>query len=154
MTVDPGWNTGICNWTSVKKHPLRTTCLKINYKLRTKKTMVETKLSFMIPLFKSELAAFKPREVYIEGVGMWGGAISHASAARGDTFGLAFLVGAYFQCCKEMSIVPHIVKVQDWKGQMSDDVVIERVRMATDKVFASVHETCAVGIGLSKKGLL
>ncbi len=89
--------------------------------------------------------------VYIEGAGLWGDSLkSQTSAARGDTFKLAYLVGAYVAEVQRMGMCAIIVDAREWKGTLSKEGTKLRVaRIMGDVDKYNEHEIDAVAFGLS-----
>ena len=110
-------------------------------------------------LFLGTLAACKPRVVVLEQPMLWSGsATSHASASTkggeaGDLFKLSYLVGLLGSAAKASSgSLPILIMPHEWKGQLSKELVLER--LAEFGIEAKDHEADAIGMGIAAQGLL
>jgi len=93
--------------------------------------------------------------IVVEWPALWtGSAKSMASGEAGDLFKLAACIGAL---TREAWVVTHrratMLPVNAWKGQLSKEIVVRRVKHQTGIAFAD-HEADACGMGLSLVGLL
>lgn len=110
-----------------------------------------------------------PALFVVELPGLWeGNAVSHAAAAKGDTFGLAYLAGRLAGEASRRSTLgglPHLwtVSPQEWKGQLPKAVVNLRIDRAWARVNSTGskvaedfgdHVSDAVGMGLAVGGWL
>lgn len=110
--------------------------------------------------FQGLLAAYHPRLVVLEQPGVWSGsAKSYASAATGtdgetgDLFKLSYLVGQLGWATKlVLGIFPVLVMPYEWKGQLSKELVKERLEAYG--IEAREHEADAVGMGMAAQGAL
>ena len=163
ITIDPGWNTGIAVWNGT----LDPSCCLIKEPAKNSKIKIETvRLNYMFEKFNSVITDFlKHTELqlaYIEGVELWSmNPRSVASAARGDTFTLAYLIGGYIRILQEKEICVRVVYPRGdkkkgrkmWKGQMSAKMVHSRI-FRINGISYPEHIREAVGIGFSVIGEL
>lgn len=87
----------------------------------------------------------------IEFPGLFGGAVGHASSAKGDTFKLAFLVGLMAGACKFEGLDFKLLTPMEWKGQLPKKVVDIRIYNRLGKKYPN-HVADAVGMGLHLMG--
>ena len=150
ITVDPGDNSGWAYWNG-------TDCPDygvISLKGKEKEYEDVDKLALLSLRFSTLLRQFRPEHVVLEGINLWGGsAQSMASASRGNSFYVAYLVGAYLHCAVQARAQTRIMTVQQWKGQLPKEEVIRRVRLINGIVYPN-HIADAVGIGFSIQGRL
>ena len=136
MTVDPGDNTAVCRWRNGKM------------------IMADLKTYYhMIPSF-SNIPVFSGTRVIIENVELWGGSeISYASAAGGDLFKLAFVVGCLIHDFRSQGCFVYIVSPKTWKGQLN----YEKLRFILREKFhidtKNDHTASAIGLCLWAKGV-
>lgn len=149
MTIDPGWNTGIGKWLGNSLIPDTDIIIAPNVDNALQKMYYSTNK------FGEHLRRFKPRLVMLEGTSFWADSLkSRASFSRGDAINLTYLIGNYIRECHSQNIKVQVILAQDWKGQMTDEMVKRRVdrRIAMDykKIYGGFwpHVTDAVGIGL------
>lgn len=159
LTVDPGWSTGLAYWvgdnlpiTDIIKEPTKRKKIKIE----------PLRLKFMFNKFEAYIKANEPSEVIIEGVELWTSSVrSMASASRGDTFALAYMVGGYMSICMDWDIQVTLVYPRGdkkkgkeaWKGQMNADMIDKRIKRINQLKYPE-HIREAVGIGFHKMGML
>lgn len=105
--------------------------------------------------FVEMLEQCKPlNAIFIEGIQIYSSsATSQAAAYKGDTVFTAELVGVYYAEALRFCDKVHIVLPRQWRGNMSNEVVNNRVMRATGTKFPE-HIGDAVGIGLSVLGKL
>ena len=100
-----------------------------------------------------------PMLIVIEFPGLWSSnAASHASAAKGDLFKLAYLVGGMGHVISERGDVdsttakfPILLSPAEWKGQLPKKVVMGRIKRAYGRKYRD-HEADSVGLGLFLQG--
>ena len=157
VSVDPGWNTGLAYWvgdnfpiTDIIKEPPKRKKIRIEI----------TRIKFMLDRFEAYVKSKNPKLLILEGVEMWSGSTrSMTSAARGDLFALAYLVGGYIAICYKLGIKSELVYARGgkerktWKGQLGPEQVAKRI-YRINKVEYPEHIREAVGIGFSKMGIL
>lgn len=104
--------------------------------------------------FAGIIAALNPDLVVIEFPELWSGnSTSHASTASGDLFKLAYLVGALaMSSSRYVTALPVLVTPGEWKGQLSKDMVLER--LADYGITAKNHEADAIGMGIAAQDAL
>jgi len=157
LTVDPGWNTGLAYWVG-NDYPLIDI---IKEPPRRKKIKLEVpRIRYMMNKFEAYIKARPIEEMIIEGVEMWTGSVrSMTSAARGDLFGLAYLVGGYMNICFKNDIDVKLVYPRGgkdraiWKGQMNAEMVAARIHRINKNIYPE-HIREAVGIGFAAMGVL
>lgn len=92
--------------------------------------------------------------IFIEGIQVYSSSsTSQAAAYRGDTVFTAELVGVFYAEALRFCDKVHIVLPRQWRGNMSNEVVENRVCRALGRKFPE-HVGDAVGIGLSVLGKL
>ena len=152
LTIDPGDHTGWAYW-------IGDSCPIVGqYNVSVKKDMILTEddLAFLMRKFSELLDRWDAcTRVYIEGVELWEGSLrSMTSAKRGNVFKLAYLVGGYFNEARRQGIETRILPARQWKGQMPNAVLEQRVLRLNGQHYPSDHILNAVGIGFSRAGLL
>jgi len=112
----------------------------------------------IIALFRGILAAMKPSTVVLEMPQLWSGnAKSAASAAggegeTGDLFKLAYLVGGMGETANGLcGSLPILILPYEWKGQLSKEMVAERVERLIGKI-PKDHAADAIGMGMAAQG--
>lgn len=159
LTIDPGWSTGLAYWigdlepiTDIIKEPAK----------RKKIQSEVLRLKYMLSKFEAYIKAKEPDEAIIEGVELWSGSVrSMASATKGDTFTLAYLVGGYMKICIDYGVDVRLVYPRGdkkrgkeaWKGQMNADMIAKRIHRINGVTYPE-HIREAVGIGFHKMGML
>lgn len=95
-------------------------------------------------------------DITCEWPGLWSGsAVSQASAAKGDLFKLAYLIGSIAKMWDDRNGRPlRLISPQEWKGQLPKEVVMRRVHVLLPNVKLSNHMADAIGMGLAAQGLL
>jgi hypothetical protein len=133
VTIDPGDNTAICQWIEGEMIELLTF----------------TKCLQNAPI----LHIFTGASVIIENVELWGGsAVSYTSAARGDLFKLAMVVGVLIDNYKKCGCSVYLVSPRKWKGQL-DQKQLQHILLKKFKFKArNDHEASAFAIGLWAAG--
>ncbi len=150
LTVDPGNNTGWALWNS-RIVPTRTGQIT---KPRSMKDHIEI-LEYMIEMFRIMVELYSPEICVIEGVELWGAsAKSYMAGVDGDLMQLSYMVGGYLTVCFARGIKCELIPARGWKGQMPNDVLKRRIKLAIQETFRTEHIDCAVGIGLHKMGIL
>lgn len=94
-------------------------------------------------------------EVHIEYPAFFGGASGSMVARRGDLVKLAWIVGMITEKAIQHYWTPILVPVNDWKGQLPKEVVVERIKEDYPEVEnfnVKSHAWDAVGIGLYALG--
>lgn len=110
--------------------------------------------SEIVHAFSGTLAALRPDLIVLEYPELWSGsATSHASAASGDLFKLAFLTGQLAMAAwSVMAALPILITPAEWKGQLNKTIVLER--LADYGIKAKNHEGDAIGMGIAAQGAL
>jgi len=157
VTTDPGWNTGLAYWTG-DKFPI-TDIIKEPPK-RKKIRLEPERMNYMFEKFSAYIHVKNPDLVIIEGVEMWTGSTrSMTSAARGNLFALAYLVGGYINISYKFDAEVKLVYPrggkdrQTWKGQLTAEAVAKRIHRINKKEYPE-HIREAVGIGFSYMRML
>jgi len=134
LTIDPGDNTAVCSWKNGAYVDIITfrNCLS----------------ELPCLLFSSFFS------IIIENVNLWGGSsVSYASAASGDLFKLAMLIGALIQKFRSKGFSVYLVNPVKWKGQLNQtqlqNILLKKFHITVN----NEHEVSAIGIGLWAKGL-
>lgn len=96
---------------------------------------------------------YVPNRVICEYPEFFASGKGYASAAGGNLVKLAHLVGMFDGACVLSQCPFSMMPVREWKGQMSKQLVIQRIRKRLGKTYKS-HAADAVGIGLHCKGHL
>ena len=153
LACDPGWHTAIAVLRCGQV--VRTDIANCPKKLSGNR-MEQTeymRLQF-ISMLQMAFDLYNPSLVLLEGVQIYSNSIkSQVAAFRGDTVALATLVGVYVSVAKDFCENVQIVLPREWRGSMSDQVVLNRVKRATGVDYPE-HISDAVGIGLSAFGKL
>ena len=133
LTVDPGNNTAVCHWYDGRMGFIF-----------TYKDCIKSMQSVHLTCFS---------KIIIENVELWGGSsISYASAASGDLFKLAMVVGALiYQFTKDSHCV-YIVSPKKWKGQLNQEQLQFILKNKFNVIAKNEHEASAIGIGLWAAG--
>lgn len=162
FTIDPGDNTAIVFWSDFQKpYSWRIFSLKSKQKKelstaeKIRKLAAEVKEEFEL---YNNLFPCDQFKLIIEGVGLWGSsAKSNAAALRGDSFRLAYTVGAFIQVFHDVFMergTVELVSVQNWKGNLPTPVLISEVESYIKKTPENEHVACAIGIGMNHFGKL
>ncbi len=157
VSVDPGWNTGLAYWIG-DKFPITNL---IKEPPKRKKIKIEpTRLQYMFDKFNAYIKSNDLDLCIIEGVEMWTGSVrSMTSAARGNLFSLAYIVGGYINICYQQGIEIKLVYPRGgkdremWKGQLNAEMVAKRIYRLNKKTYPE-HIREAVGIGFSHMRML
>ncbi len=163
LTMDPGDNTALTIWLDGEL----VTSFFWRLSARDKKSLSTTQkhaklcLSFQNVLKEEvkHLHSLSGGEMLfiIEGVSLWGSSTkSQASALRGDSFRLAYLVGGYISIFQELfsSSEVEIIDVRKWKGSLPTDILEKEVERFTQETPENEHLACAIGIGMNHFGRL
>lgn len=142
-TADPGFNTGIAFWKDWGEViPSRTTVLRAP----EEGSDVE-RMKALFEAYSVTMLAMNPDLVYIENSGYWdSSARSRRSLGSGALTKLTLIVGGLVALS-----LPNVRLINpiDWKGTLKKDILIARIRIATDGLEYRDHEREAVGLGLS-----
>jgi len=157
VSVDPGWNTGLAYWMG-DNTPI--TDIIVEPPKRKKIKLEVNRVYFMFDKFEAYIKSKNPDMLIIEGVEMWTGSTrSMTSAARGDLFALAYLVGGYIAICYRLKIQVKLVYARGgkerttWKGQLGSEQVAARI-LRINGIDYPEHIREAVGMGFSVMGIL
>jgi len=149
LAVDAGWNTGIAFFRHKYDATPSTHCFIVDEELTTK----EKKLNYMVKVFQDTLRIFNPDYVLIEGVEFYGSSgKSQASSRRGDLFTLAYLVGNYGCICTLNNIKYRIQTFKEWGGQMTPEVINNKLKRAIGWPGKNQHVNDALAMGLTYNG--
>lgn len=90
----------------------------------------------------------------VEFPSLWASGKSQAAAIRGDLFKLSYLIGCIMQESRHLSGIQSriLISPQDWKGQLSKEMVLKRINTYMPGVKIPNHAADAVGMGLSAQG--
>lgn len=152
ITIDPGWHTAICRWTSAEKHVMTMI-------VSPKNQDPEWKLEYMWNKFAEFLGIVLGNHdieaVIIEGTELWArSAVSTASASSGDLIYLSYLIGGYASQLHDLDIPFHIVPPSVWKGQLTKEAIAGRVRRRLGIEASNEHANHAIALGLAVSGRL
>ena len=148
MTVDTGFSTGWAIWKNTQRPITGQITLP-----RQRISKIEDRLAYMFQKFDELLTAYRPTEIIIEGVELWGNSVkSQTSGVRGDLFKLAYLVGGYISIAERHGLQYGILNFKDWGGQLSPEAVQLWVKRVLNKSYKTQHITDAVAMGLSYFG--
>lgn len=162
ITMDPGDNTSASLWNKGKYN--YSDFWKLS--MREKKYTVANRHALLISYFESYLKRLKKLlsieelrgiSFVIEGVSLWGNSTkSQASALRGDSFRLAYLVGGYITAFQNAfpNCEVEIVDVRKWKGSLPTPVLEKEVERFIGEKAPNEHTACSIGIGMWKNGAL
>lgn len=151
LTVDPGINTGYAYW----KGDLQPITGYFNIVRGEKTKSFEKQCGFMWDRFEAVVKTFKPVNCYIESVEQWSGSLkSRTASIKGDLSKLSYLIGGYGHICTKNNVSWILISAKKWKGQLPNKILANRVEHINGQSYINEHVTCAVGIGLSRMGLL
>jgi len=157
LTCDPGDNTGLALWGESETFQGWDS---IHLKGKEKKLPTPERHLIMMDRFHEylEKQTFEGIDSFIiEGVSLWGNSSkSQASALRGDSFRLAYLVGGYITKIREIfpSVEIKIVDVRSWKGNLPTPILENEVERFIGERAPNEHISCAVGIQMNEIGIL
>jgi len=154
LAVDVGLNTGLAYFTSkkdLKPEVYLLRVIKITVTHEDKITKLSESFYNFIRHIRKEYRGLDL--VLIEGVEFYGNSLKSVTATRrGDLFFLAYLVGAYCNVCVQHDLKFKIQTFNQWGGQMTAEVINNRVKRAIGKTYKTQHENDAVAMGLSYYG--
>lgn len=152
VTVDVGMNTGIAYWRGDSFPATHT----IKYRGVVKKNL-RAYLEFMANQFDTFVKTiFTTRGkrlnfIQIEGVEVWGNSNkSITSATRGDLITVAYLVGAFTYIAEKFAWEVTIKTAPQWKGQLSKEGTVARVKRINGLTYENEHVTDAVAMGFAR----
>lgn len=162
LCVDPGLTgTGWAFWNVLRIRPHRDVRPGEPDQmglLTTGRGSYEARMTRLVGLFGSVVAATQARELVLESPEVWGGSSkSYASATSGDLLKLVALVGAFhWEFFRRTGEQPVLVTPTRWKGGMPKDTVMRRIARAFGKRTCRFpdHIADAVGMGLAVMGRL
>lgn len=119
-----------------------------------------THIQSMAAHFVGTITAHQPRLVVLEQPELWSGdAKSHAATVSGskgepgDLFKLTYLIGQLgYIVMEKLGVNPVIIHPHEWKGQLSKELVFER--LAKLGIKPKDHEADAIGMGIAAQGML
>jgi hypothetical protein len=88
------------------------------------------------------------RQLIIEMPEVWGGFKAAMSTKTGVLHKLFFFVGALWQWGRERELVPILIPVREWKGQLPKEITRKRVEDTFGIKTKNMHEADAIGLGL------
>lgn len=151
LSIDPGDHTGWSYW----KGDLYPLTGQINLSHRKSIKIQEDELSWQWMNFSALIDKYKPAYVYIEGVEFWEGSLKSTTAAKRQNLSkLSYLVGGFANEAVRRGIAVRIIPARIWKGQMSNDILKRKIYRINGQYYESDHIDNAVGIGMSRMGLL
>jgi Holliday junction resolvasome RuvABC endonuclease subunit len=158
MSIDPGVELGWALWNTphtpnVLPHPISTGICKANGRLPWLERITKTMSSFS-EILNSMTSRYHIEKMYCEWPAYFDDVGGQVSAGSGALVKLAVAVGHIAQIAHERDVEFMPVKVADWKGQVSKEVVIRRIRrrLNVSESRFHTHEWDAVGIGLHALG--
>lgn len=154
LSVDPGTRAiGYCVWSAKKwgtvAPPIMAGTIESGNEFRRG---FETGVLYLVQTLASKVSAFNVEQVYCEKMEFHASARGMAAAA--DVLGVAFFCGALCHWADERRASFHPVLVSEWKGQLSKEQVVKRLRnrlgAALDGLMTdpASHDWDALGIGL------
>lgn len=148
LTVDVGNATAWAHWRGTWTPETECFLAPKGLDLSSYLAAMECQFNLLLTLTKRWKGGL--RKVYIEGVELWASSLKSLTAARrGDLFKLSYLVGVYAGACANRQVDFEIIDAADWKGQMKDEAVAERIRRINGEEYANAHIRSAVGMGFS-----
>lgn len=154
LSVDPGWNTGLAYWQGDNKLPWVDIITEPGKNKKLK--LEEDRIEWMFQKFEAKIKALPPvyDKCFIEGSELWTSSpVSMAAAARGDTFGLAYIIGGYMFTCMKYRLGVEIINPKKWKAQLNRLKLTYRLNTLLGVEYKE-HIREAVGLGLWVKGVL
>jgi Holliday junction resolvasome RuvABC endonuclease subunit len=153
ITLDTGYDgTGYAVFNSKRMTQNGAPCSTGVLELRGKRKMEITIQAYALTAqLKVLIDAYRPNHLIIEYPQLWAGnAVSMASASRGDLFSLSYLAGMFASLMPPENVV--LIFPRDWKGQLSKDNVIKRLKKRWPRITYRNHQADAVGIGAALLG--
>jgi len=156
LSIDPGDHSGWAYW----KGDLFPIVGQFDVSHRKEIRILEDQLAYLWKLFSENFSLLldkyhNTKYVFLEGVEFWEGSLKSVTAAkRQNLMKLAYLVGGYANEARSRGVEVRILPARQWKGQMSNKVLEKRVLSINGQFYESEHILNAVGIGLSRMGLL
>jgi hypothetical protein len=151
ITIDPGLNTGWVIWKNNRR-----AMQGIIKEKEISNDRVET--IFKITEYLDNIISINNvKSLYVEGVSLWENSLkSITSANTGKTFWLAYLVGAITQLAKIKGCEVTILLPNEWKGQLSKEVVRRRIALVEKQDYKRTpdHIEDALAMGYSIMGIL
>src|SRR3990167_4151964 len=146
VTIDPGINgTGYAIWGNKELKKYGVIIPPKQFKsLKDKAGYIITQLDIAMCKYLSKF-----NKVYVEEPAFFQSAGGRVTAGSGSLIKLTLLVGMIINKFDAMS-----VKVNDWKGQLPKEVVIQRIKNTLKEQVKDVktHAWDAIGMGLYLKG--
>jgi Holliday junction resolvasome RuvABC endonuclease subunit len=155
MSIDPGiGGTGVAVWDlelwkTPKVNPLATYVLTPTGQKIWTADMYE-----LFEMFDELLDKHNPAQLWCEYPQYFLG--NHSATTEGNIYKLSSVVGMYMGMIKSRGGILAPVYVNEWKGQMSKDATIVRIKKRLpniDLLNVKSHAWDAVGIGLYAQGL-
>lgn len=163
MTVDPGKaGTGVAIWHGINLLKIKQYARITNVKgsdlyipplftgIRVHKEIKE-----YTDFFTEAIQRFNINYVVMEDAQFYESSSKGMMAARSDSLvKLAKTIGTFEACYMLNGVEYDLVKPQNWKGNLSKEIIIDRIKEVTGGDCPSSHAADAVGIGLWKMGLI
>jgi len=110
----------------------------------------EVKVSATIDALNARISDWcTPMRLVIEMPEVWGGFKAAMSSKTGVLHKLFFFVGAlWYWAWRSDNIVPVLIPVRKWKGQLPKEVMRGRIERSLNIKTNSTHEADAIGLGL------
>lgn len=151
MTVDVGWKSAMAFWTGTLRPVTKVFGLS---SYRRKAVSMEERMDEVSGKFEAIVNAYRPKEVWIEGVRLYtSSSVSMAAGGRGDLQVLAYLAGDFRRVARSHGARASIIDPPKWKGQLPKGALPKRIARANGMEYPE-HADSAVGIGLSLMGIL
>lgn len=154
VAIDPGIQTGVAVWADrLDEMPVATA----TFRPRKEQSWIQGAVSVTTQLSQwlRQYQFQKDTLGFIEEPAFFDTSSGHMIARRGDFCKLAMIAGWELGVLSQFVIVPRLVGIQNWKGQLPKAIVRDRIREVLGKSFTgSEHEWDAVGIGLAARGML
>jgi hypothetical protein len=170
LSIDPGVSgTGICVWDSAtwgKKFQVKQGLSFSNHysnPIHVENFMPHGYDNWVITCEKFHeklhtiINRYMVRRVFCEFPQYFASSKGHAATGKGDIYKLSCLVGVFAGCVWEYGGEFNCILVNEWKGQLSKDAVIQRIgvrlpTLGSSGMHIESHSYDAIGIGLFAQG--
>lgn len=151
LTLDPGDHSGWAYW----KGSLFPTVGQFTTVLSKKDPIIEDTLAYQWIKFEDLLNNLQPENFFVEGVEFWSGSLKSLTAAKRQNLSkLSYLVGGFAREAIRRGINTRIIPASEWKGQTPNSALELKVLRINGRRYETEHILNAVGIGMSRMGLL
>ena len=169
LTVDPGvYTMGACLWdegefySSHVAMPKKRLCIDIAKKER-KYLGAKGGVDYCINWITTWFEALELTECYCEKPSVWSNAKGYAASIQGHVLNMEHFRGRLYQVCQTYNCKFHDVPVTEWKGNLSKQLTVERIKQimfendgklkATILTRQGSHDWDAAGIGFFLQGV-